>query len=228
MLPPNLFSPACALLLSCARLFVTPWTIACQPPQSMGFSRQENWMGCHFLLQGIFPTQGLKLHLLYWHADSLPLSHLGSPFSPATSPLCHSTPVVWASLLSPALASLFYPRDLSSCSFYSPYKLPLSSPLPHFLHVLIQELPFSGRPSLTILSKIVSPTLPAKLIFPFSAFILPQHFSYLPLSHSFVYYLSCTLEGKLHEDGEFLFFVYIVYCFIQCLEQYLETNKHSL
>ena len=36
-------------------------------------------MGCHFLLQGIFPTQGLNLHLLYWQADSLPLSHLGSP-----------------------------------------------------------------------------------------------------------------------------------------------------
>ena len=37
-------------------------------------------MGCHFLLQGIFPTQGLNPHLLHWQADSLPLSHLGSPF----------------------------------------------------------------------------------------------------------------------------------------------------
>ena len=39
-------------------------------------------MGCHFLLQGIFPTQGLNQHflwLLYWQADSLPLCHLGSP-----------------------------------------------------------------------------------------------------------------------------------------------------
>ena len=33
---------------------------------------------CHFLLQGIFPTQGLNLCLLHWQADSLPLSHLGS------------------------------------------------------------------------------------------------------------------------------------------------------
>ena len=33
-------------------------------------------MGCHFLPQGIFPTQGLNLHLLHWQADSLPLSHL--------------------------------------------------------------------------------------------------------------------------------------------------------
>ena len=33
-------------------------------------------MGCHFLLQGIFLTQGSNLSLLQWQADSLPLSHL--------------------------------------------------------------------------------------------------------------------------------------------------------
>ncbi|XDC54899.1 hypothetical protein R6Z07M_006081 [Ovis aries] len=33
----------------------------------------------HFLLQGIFPAQGLNLHLLHWQADSLPLRHQGSP-----------------------------------------------------------------------------------------------------------------------------------------------------
>ena len=27
----------------------------------MGFSRQEDGVGCHFLLQEIFPTQGLNL-----------------------------------------------------------------------------------------------------------------------------------------------------------------------
>jgi len=36
-------------------------------------------VGCHALLQGIFPTQGLNLHLLYWQVGSLPLSHQGSP-----------------------------------------------------------------------------------------------------------------------------------------------------
>ena len=35
-------------------------------------------MGCHFLLQGIFPTQGSNPHLLHWQADSLPLNHLGN------------------------------------------------------------------------------------------------------------------------------------------------------
>jgi len=32
----------------------------------------------HFLLQGLFPTQGLNLHFLHWQADSLPLSHQGN------------------------------------------------------------------------------------------------------------------------------------------------------
>ena len=44
----------------CVGLFVTPWTAAHQAPLSMEFSR----VGCHFLLQGIFSTQGSKLHLL--------------------------------------------------------------------------------------------------------------------------------------------------------------------
>ena len=42
------------------RLFVTQWTVACQAPPSMGLSRQNAGVGCHFLLQGIFPTQGLN------------------------------------------------------------------------------------------------------------------------------------------------------------------------
>ena len=32
-------------LLSRVRLFATPWTAACQPPPSMGVSRQESWSG---------------------------------------------------------------------------------------------------------------------------------------------------------------------------------------
>ena len=39
-------------------------------------------VGCHFLLQGIFPTQGLNpcfLCLLHWQVDSLPLAPPGNP-----------------------------------------------------------------------------------------------------------------------------------------------------
>ena len=60
-------------VLSCVRVFAAPWTIARQPPLSMTFSRQEYWSGCHFLLQGISPAQGLNPRLLclwHWQADS--------------------------------------------------------------------------------------------------------------------------------------------------------------
>ena len=41
---------------SCLTL-VNPWTVACQAPLSWDFSGKNIGMGCHFLLQGIFPTQ---------------------------------------------------------------------------------------------------------------------------------------------------------------------------
>ena len=47
-------------------------------------------MGCHALLQGLFPTQGLNphlLHLLHWQAGSLPLSHLENPIKMQVSRL---------------------------------------------------------------------------------------------------------------------------------------------
>ena len=50
----------------------------------MGFCRQE-YSTCHFLLQGIFLTQGSNLCLLHWQTDSLPLSHQrGFPINVST------------------------------------------------------------------------------------------------------------------------------------------------
>ena len=45
------------------------------------FSGKNTGVVCHFLLQGVFLTQGSNPHLLcllHWQADSLPLSHLRS------------------------------------------------------------------------------------------------------------------------------------------------------
>ena len=52
---------------SCVQLFATLKTVAPQAPLSMGFFRQEEptGVGCHALLQGIFPTQGSNLRLLH-------------------------------------------------------------------------------------------------------------------------------------------------------------------
>ena len=38
----------CAQSLSHARLFATPWTVACQAPLSKEFCRQEHWLLSHF------------------------------------------------------------------------------------------------------------------------------------------------------------------------------------
>ena len=57
----------------------------CSPPGSSvhGILQARNiGVGCHALLQGVFLTQGWNPSLLHWQADSLPLSHLGSPVSP--------------------------------------------------------------------------------------------------------------------------------------------------
>ena len=72
----------CVQSLSCVWLFEIPRTVALQAPLSMGFPSKNTEIGCHLLLQGIFPTQGLNpclLCLLHWQVDSLPLIHLGIP-----------------------------------------------------------------------------------------------------------------------------------------------------
>ena len=51
----------------------------CKPPGSSvhGSPGKNTGMGCHSLLQGIFPTQGWNLcllRLLHWQAGSLPLA----------------------------------------------------------------------------------------------------------------------------------------------------------
>ena len=74
--------------------FATPWIIVCSGSSMdcrflcpWDFPGKNTGVGCHFLLQEIFPIQGLKLqnlrktkqntkglnpHLLHWQVDSLP------------------------------------------------------------------------------------------------------------------------------------------------------------
>ena len=60
-------------------------TMDCSPPGPSvhgNFPGKKTGVGCHFLLQGIFLTQGSNPHLfqlLHWLDDSLPLSHPQSP-----------------------------------------------------------------------------------------------------------------------------------------------------
>ena len=49
----------CVLVVSDS--FATPWTIACQAPLTVGFSRQEYWSGLPFPSPGDLPGPGIKL-----------------------------------------------------------------------------------------------------------------------------------------------------------------------
>ena len=65
--------------LSRVQLFAAPWTVAYQAPPFMGyFPGNSTGVGCHFLLQGIFPTQGLNPGLPHCRQTLYRLSHQGS------------------------------------------------------------------------------------------------------------------------------------------------------
>ena len=58
-------------LLSHVRLFVTPWTVAYQASQSMGFFRQEYWSGLPFPSPGDLPNPGIEPGSPALQADAL-------------------------------------------------------------------------------------------------------------------------------------------------------------
>ena len=66
---------------SCLTLVISR-AVAHQAPLSMGFPRQEYWSKLLFPSPGDFPDPGIKPDSPAWQADSLPLSHLGSPVFP--------------------------------------------------------------------------------------------------------------------------------------------------
>ena len=78
----------CVCVCTCSVVsdFVTPWIVACQVPPCMEFSRQEYWRGLPFSPLEDLPDPEIKSAspvscILHWQADSLPLSHQGSPYN---------------------------------------------------------------------------------------------------------------------------------------------------
>ena len=63
-----------SLVASHVRLRLQPARLHC-PWDLPG---KKTGVGCHFLLQGIVPTQGSNPSFLHWQADSLPRSHQGN------------------------------------------------------------------------------------------------------------------------------------------------------
>ena len=58
---------------------VTPWTVASQAPLSMGFSRREYWSELPCPPPGDLPDPGIEPRSPALQAESLLLSHWGSP-----------------------------------------------------------------------------------------------------------------------------------------------------
>ena len=81
-------------------LFVALWTIVCQGPLSMGFSRQEYWSGLLFLSPGDLPNPGIK---------SI------SPLSPALTGVFFTTSATWEA---PKILSRGTQYFFSLCSFW--------------------------------------------------------------------------------------------------------------
>ena len=63
-----LVAKSCSALLQLTRL-LCPWN----------FPGKNTGVGCHFLPQGFFPTQGSNPRFVHCQADSLLLSHQGGP-----------------------------------------------------------------------------------------------------------------------------------------------------
>ena len=107
-LPKPLNESVCLLsCFSCVQLVATLWTVTCQPPLSMGFSRQEFWSGLPCPSPGDLPNPGTELASLK---------------SPALAGRFFTTSTTWEALNEEGVVGFIYlflaiphsMRDLSS------------------------------------------------------------------------------------------------------------------
>ena len=75
---------ACTCMFSRVQLFAIPWTVNCQAPLSMEFSRQEYWNALLFPTPGDLSKASIETSslgsppLAHWQVDSLSTALLGS------------------------------------------------------------------------------------------------------------------------------------------------------
>ena len=71
----NIVNRSCSIMSNSATLRIQPARLL----SPWDFPGKNTGVNCHFLLQGIFPTQGSNSSLLHWQAGSLPLAPSGKP-----------------------------------------------------------------------------------------------------------------------------------------------------
>ena len=178
-----------------------------QASLSLGFPRQNTAVGCHFLLQGIFPTQGLNLcliHLLHCQVGSLPLAPPGKPNSHykfcfmglGSIWLTDLFSILYFPLLCTYTLGISYRQHLDNCSIWSDYFFTLigkvTLPLTIDTFKLLPSTINSFGPFPLFCLYFLFLFLKIKL--PYCMFISSHSFSYYC---GFTHFNSCSFSGYL-------------------------------
>ena len=115
-------------LVSCVRLSAAQWTVACQAPWSLGFSRPEYWSGSPCPPPGLEPLFPVSPAL---QVDSLPTEPPGNPCYMYFTTMKHLKKVVRIQplIISAASRALYLPEPELSLPPQSPVS---TLPLPQF------------------------------------------------------------------------------------------------
>ena len=125
----------CAQSLSRVWLFVNPWTVACQVPLSLGFSRQEYLSGLPFPSPGDLPNLGMEL--------AFPA--LAGWFFTTEQPGKH-TVALWCCSVTQSCPTFWGPMDCSTPGF------PVLHYLPEFAQTHVHWVGDAIQPSHPLLS----------------------------------------------------------------------------
>ena len=118
-------------------LWMSLWTVACQTPLSMGFSRQEYWNGLPCPSPGDLPNPVIEQGLLHCRQILYQLSYEGSPHPQHPPPFCCSLPQDSASMIPLPVSFLTWIFScLTAWSFRCLVKgIPLRN---HFLNTVVR------------------------------------------------------------------------------------------
>ena len=107
---------------------VTPWTVARQAPPSVGFPSKNTGVGCHFLLQGIYRTQGSNLNLCVSCTGKRILYHEVPPGKPSQINTVNKSPLFFTPL----------PRRENKLARNSVRKFPLKKKKGYRIYIVLE------------------------------------------------------------------------------------------